>query len=511
MTPDAFQVAASWLRRYTDCIHSGDLPGLVSCFHPEGYLRDILIFTWNTRCLNGHENIAAYLIDTLPAAALTELQLDNRPGLTPEFGGFTVQLGPGKSEPAVSAGFTFLCKQGLGRGYFSLLLSDTGEWTALTVLMALAELQGHEEVLQDEGIYGGHTLAWSDVVREQREAVEKDPYVLIVGGGQTGLNVAAQFKQMKIKSLVIEKNQNLGDNWRKRYPTLSLHSPKASSTMLYQSFPRNWPVFAPRDKMADWLQQYARLQDIVVWTNSRLLPTPTYDDVSKRWTLIIDRNGSLVTLHPAHIIVAAGALGAAYIPSIGGSESFRGTTVHSTEYQGGGLFAGKRVIVVGAGNSAADICQDLCFNGAQSVTMIQRSGTTVVGISSARAILEYLWPDTLPTEVADFIVMAKPLGLMKRMEKATEAQVSERERETHTGLAEAGFNLITGKGLFSLFYEAYGGYCIGCFIGVDVGCAELIRSGQVRIKQGVEISGFAEDLVIFTDGSSLKTDVVIYA
>ncbi|KAF7353380.1 Flavin-binding monooxygenase [Mycena sanguinolenta] len=405
----------------------------------------------------------------------------------------------------ISAGFTFSCSIGSGKGYFSLVLTDPGEWKAVAVLMSLAEISGHEEWINEDGVYGGHTLAWTDVNTERCAAIEQNPHVLIVGGGQTGLNVAARFKHMNIPSLVVESNLRIGDNWRKRYPTLALHSPKKISEMSYQPFPITWPVFTPRDKIADWLESYVQSQDLVVWTDSRPLPNPTYDSATKRWTVIIERAGQHVTLTPAHIVVAAGALGAPKVPAIYNRDVFSGTIKHSSEYNGGKQFVGQRVVVVGTGNSAADICQDLSFNGAASVTMVQRSGTCVVACNTTRTLVECLYPDDIDVDVADFLMMAKPILLMQKAYGMMKEQFLEQENAMHQGLREAGLNLTTDKSIFWLFQQRYGGYWL------DVGCAELIRSGKVKIKQGVEIAGFAENSVVFTDESFLEADAVIFA
>ncbi|KAJ7491155.1 FAD/NAD-P-binding domain-containing protein [Mycena latifolia] len=498
------QIASSWLQRFGKSLETGDVAKTVSCIHPDGYLRDILVFTWNNRCLHGHPKTTVYLRDTLAAAAITQVKPDARPGLAPEYGPLTDHL----LLRAVSAGFTFTCAVGIGRGYFSLVCPDSdsnGEWKALVVMMTLEDIKGHEEIKEEEGVYGGHTLSWSDVKAERRKAIEANPHVLIIGGGQTGLNVAARFKQMGISSLVVETNPRIGDNWRKRYPTLALHSPKKINSLLYQSYPRTWPVFTPRDKMADWLEQYAQLQDLVVWTDARPLSYPVYDGAAKCWTVVVDHAGEHVTLNPAHIVVAAGVLGAPRVPIVRDKDIFRGTTLHSSEYQGGAPFAGQRVVVVGAGNTAADVCQDLTFHGARSVTMVQRSGTWVVSGSSARTLMERMYPDELEMDVCDLMAMARPLELMRRFDKEMEAQVMTQEIETHRGLREAGLNIVSGKSFLLLFYEKHSGFWL------DVGCAELIRSGKVKVKQGVELAQFNEDSVVFTDGSSLEADAVIFA
>ncbi|KAJ7486972.1 FAD/NAD-P-binding domain-containing protein [Mycena latifolia] len=495
-------IAEAWLQTFGAALATGDVPGVASCFTPDGWLRDILVFTWNNRTLRGRARVAEYLTDTLSAAPITSVNLDTRTHLTPEFRHIT------HAASGVSSGFKFDTAVGPGAGYFSLVEDSEGAWKALIVLMTLADIRGHEEAGPERGVYARHTIAWQDVHRERREAIERNPQVIIVGGGQTGLNVAARFRQMSIPALIVETTDRIGDNWRKRYPMLTLHTIKSHHCMLYQPYPENWPIYTPRDKLADWLEQYALSQDLVVWTNSRLLPTPTYDTATKRWTVVIDRAGTRVTLNPAHIVLATGALGAPIIPSIPDAHLFSGTDVHSEAYAGGKAFTGKRVLVVGAGNSSADICQDLSFHGAAEVTMLQRSSTCVVSVDSIARMLERIWPPDVPTDVADFKAKAMPFLLVRQIGTETTEHMWAQEAETHRGLREAGLSLTMGKdgeGLFPMVLERSGGYWL------DVGVADFIRSGRVKVKQGVEIARFTENSAVFTDGSSLAIDAVIYA
>ncbi|KAJ7164213.1 FAD/NAD-P-binding domain-containing protein [Mycena filopes] len=499
---DASAIATSWLQTFGTFLSCGDVPGTVSCFTPNGWLRDILTFTWNNRTLAGPARITAYLENTLAPAVITNLNLETRMDLTPVSGDVT------HAAQGVSSGFTFETVIGHGEGYFSLVQNPAGDWKALMVFMRLADIRGHEEAGAETGVYGGHTLAWQDVYRERREAIEQNPHVLIIGGGQTGLNVGARFRQMNIPSLIIETNKRIGDNWRKRYPTLTLHTIKTQHSMLYQPYPKNWPTFTPRDKLADWLEGYAVSQDLVVWTDSRALPTPTYDPSTKRWTVTIDRAGTQYTLHPAHIVLAAGTVGAPYTPPIPNADRFTGLSMHALAYVGGAPFVGKRTLVVGAGNSAADICQDLAFQDAASVTMLQRSSTCVVSVDNVARKLARMWPADVPTETADFKVEAMPYLLVREIGKATTAHMWAEEAETHKGLREAGLSLTFGKdgsGQYPMIYERFGGYWL------DVGLADYIRSGRVKIKQGVEIARFTETSAVFTDGTSVEIDAVIFA
>jgi hypothetical protein len=111
--------------------------------------------------------------DTLKPASITQVKLDTRANLTPEFGHIT------HAASGVSSGFTFETAVGPGQGYFSLVKNEAGEWKALMVFVTLADIRGHEESGPEKGVYGGHTLAWHDVHRERREAIETNPHVLI--------------------------------------------------------------------------------------------------------------------------------------------------------------------------------------------------------------------------------------------------------------------------------------------------------------------------------------------
>jgi hypothetical protein len=319
-SPDTSAIAASWLSNFSQAVSvPADVSAAVDCFILDGWLRDVLVFTWDTRTIHGHDALVNYLSSSLARAKMRDLKLSDeavlRPALDPRFS-------------AVAAGFTFSTPIATGKGHFALQRAGgaddaTEKWKALSVFVMLDDLKGHEENGAEDGVYGGHTISWTDVRQERRTFIESDPYVLIgvyiaavpdpgsrnfsaVGGGQNGLNVAARFKQMNIPALVIEATERVGDVWRKRYPMMTLHTIKHNHEMLYHPYPNNWPTYTPRDKLADWLEQYAISQDLVVWTNSHPVPTPSFDPATGKWTVVVSRNGSLVTIHPSHIVLATG-------------------------------------------------------------------------------------------------------------------------------------------------------------------------------------------------------------
>lgn len=229
--------------------------------------------------------------------------------------------------------------------------------------------------------------------------------------------------------------------------------------MLYQPFPKNWPFYTPKDKLADWFEQYVSSQDLIVWTNSRIQPVPSYDFNARQWTVVVDRNGTNVTLHPVHIVVATGGQGMPNIPEVPDEKIFRGISLHTSKYQGGRSFAGKHAVVIGAGNSSADICQDLVFHGAH-VTMVQRSSTYVVSLARTTEFVSDIWPEGVPTEIADFKFAALPLLLVKKFAVEDTNQLWIKDAKMYDELQKAGLQLnkgVDGGGQYSLLLERGGG------------------------------------------------------
>ncbi|KAF4593399.1 hypothetical protein EYR38_009113, partial [Pleurotus pulmonarius] len=498
---EAKEIASNWLNTFADQVYSGNVDGVASCFHPDGWLRDILVFTWDNRSLEGHDKIKSYLRETLSKPGVREIKVDERPHLEPYSGPVT------SAHQGVGFAFTFSTHIAHCRGYVRLIQApNSAKWNAISVQTEMENLKGHEEEAYELGIYGGHTLTWGSVKQSRRENIERNPYILIIGGGQTGLIVAARFKQMNLSAIVIEKTARIGDVWRNRYPTLTLHTPRNQHQLLYQPYPTTWPRFTPKDKLADWMEQYAVSQDLVVWNNSQVFPHPIYEPDTKTWRIQVNRNGQIIDLNPAHIVVASGTLGAPRIPAFDGQADFKGATIHTVDFHGGGSFRDKKVVVVGAGNSAADICQDLVHHGAASVTMVQRSSTCVVTAESIHAVVDAKWPDGVPTDISDFKSESLPFGLVRKLLAHSEQKMWDDHKAMHEGLTKAGLKLnmgINGAGLYSLLHERLG--------GMDIGCAQLIIDGKVRIKQGVEIARTSSDSVHFTDGSTLEADVIVFA
>ncbi|TJW28338.1 MAG: NAD(P)/FAD-dependent oxidoreductase, partial [Mesorhizobium sp.] len=100
----------------------------------------------------------------------------------------------------------------------------------------------------------------------EKEAAElgfvSQPYTLIIGGGQGGIALGARLRQLGVPAIIVEKNERAGDSWRRRYKSLCLHDPVWYDHLPYIDFPRNWPVFSPKDKIGDWLEMYTKVMEL---------------------------------------------------------------------------------------------------------------------------------------------------------------------------------------------------------------------------------------------------------
>lgn len=318
---------------------------------------------------------------------------------------------------------------------------------------------------------------------------------------------------LDVDTLVIDQNDRIGDNWRQRYHQLVLHDPVWFDHMPYISFPPHWPVFTPKDKLAEFFEAYAKLLELNVWT-STTLKAPTWN--GKQWSVVLERRNadntvSTRTVHPRHIIQATGHSGEKYTPPLTGLDSFKGDRIcHSSDFKGA-LHAnkGKKAVVIGSCNSGHDIAQDFYEKG-YDVTMVQRSTTCVISSEAITDIgLKGLYDeDGPPTEDADLWFWGMPAELLKTQQIGVTAIQNDYDREKITGLEKAGFkvdNGPNGAGLLLKYFQRGGGYYI------DVGASQLIIDGHIKIKQGVEISQVLAHGLKFADGTELQADEVILA
>jgi putative flavoprotein involved in K+ transport len=494
---------SSVLESLEGALRRSDTAAAVELFQPECYWRDLVAFTWNIKTMEGREQIAAMLDAQVGAIKPSKLKLAE------------------ESEPQADANgvtqgwITFETDVARGSGF--IRLKDGLIWTLLTTM---AELKGHEEPKGQKRPMGAEHGARPDRTswKENREAEldalgnSTQPYCLIVGGGQGGIGLGARLRQLGVPTVIIDKNERPGDAWRKRYKTLCLHDPVWYDHMPYLPFPDNWPVFTPKDKIGDWLEMYTKVMELNYW-GSTTCKSAQYDEAKGEWVVQVEREGRDITLRPKQLVLATGMSGKPNVPKFKGMDVFKGEQHHSSKHPGPDSYRGKKVVVIGANNSAHDICAALWEAGVD-VTMVQRSSTHIVKSDSLMELAlgdlysERAVASGMTTSKADLTFASIPYAILHQFQIPVFNAIRERDADFYGRLEKSGFMLDFGdddSGLFMKYLRRGSGYYI------DVGASELVASGKIKLKSGVDVVELKEHSVLLSDGTELDADVVVYA
>ena len=488
-----------WLAAFGAALERGDHAAATAMFDEDCYWRDLVSFTWNIKTMEGRDAIRAMLDATAPTA---------KPG------GWQIEGEATEANGVTEAWFAF--ETALARGRGQIRLKGDHCWTLLTTM---TELKGFEEAKGatrpkgvEHGVVKGRET-WAE--KRAREAAELggtvQPYVVIIGGGQGGIALGSRLRQLGVPAVTIDRHERPGDQWRKRYKSLCLHDPVWYDHLPYLKFPDNWPVFAPKDKIGDWLESYVKVMEVPYWSKSTVTKA-TWDDAAKEWTVHVDRDGEQVVLTPKQLVFATGMSGKARVPDLPGKDVFKGDQHHSSQHPGPERYAGKKAVVVGSNNSAHDICAALWEHGAD-VTMVQRTSTHIVKSDSLMEIaLGGLYSEEavaagVTTEKADMIFASLPYRILGGLQVPVYDAIRERDQDFYDRLEKAGFRLdwgYDGSGLFMKYLRRGSGYYI------DVGASELVANGDVKLAHG-QVDHLTEDSVVLEDGTTLPADLVVYA
>lgn len=506
-TADA--IFTSWVERFGLALETGDVSSLLKNFDTESYWKDFLSFTWEHRTFAGHGQIQQAFKDALGV-----------------FKPRSAVVSPGRAAPrimrrsakSVLEGF-FDFQTQFGRGTaFVRLLHDPADpmnpriWMLLT---SLQEMCGFEEEIGARRPTGNEYAMnttpnnWLDD-RERRQAFEdRDPEVLIVGAGHAGLILAARLGQMGVDALVVDKTARVGDVWRERYHSLTLHNESTANHMPYMRFPDTWPVWLSKDRLAGWLESYAEALELNVWTSTELV-NASYDEKQKTWTATLRRPGQADRIiRCPHLVMAIGVSGSIpHIPDVPGLKEFKGDVMHSSHYSRGRNYQGKRAIVIGTGNSAHDVAQDLYVNGADKVWMYQRSPTCVVSLEPSAAMVYKIYSEGPSVDDIDLITSAIPYPVLEQTYKFMSKRSGDLDKPMLDKLNQVGFETYFGRddtGFHMMYLRGEGGYYI------NVGCSELISNGDVGVIQHRDAERFVPEGLLMKDGSVIPCDVVVLA
>jgi putative flavoprotein involved in K+ transport len=496
--------ADSWIGRFGCALAGGDVKRIAGLFAKECHWRDILAFAWDLRTTSGATAIAQRMTDNLRHMSPRQMALapDRTPPRTVERAGIET----------VETFLRFETTVGPCNGVVRLV-REGGELRAWTLMTVLDEIHGHEDPANGgrwqnvdwKRNFGGEN--WLDRRRKARGYVDRDPAVLVVGAAQAGLTIAARLTLLGVDTLVVDREDRIGDSWRGRYHALTLHNETRVNHLPYMPFPRSWPVFIPKDMLANWFEFYVEAMELNVWTQTELV-SGHRDENAESWDVLLKRgDGTERRMRPRHIVFANGVSTTPVMPDLPGLDEFRGVVRHSGKYGSGLDWKGKRAFVLGTGTSGHDVAQDLHVSGAAEVTMIQRSPTLIVSLKEAQAPYA-LYDENIPFDDLDLLAISSPFPVYRHSHQRLTAKNREADKHLLEALERRGFRLTfgpDGTGWQIMYQSRGGGYYF------DAGCSQLIADGQVGFIQYADIARFGSDGVVMKDGSLRPADLIVLA
>lgn len=305
--------------------------------------------------------------------------------------------------------------------------------------------------------------------------------VLIIGAGAAGLSTAAALVRRGIHARVLEQDDSIGGSWARRYQCLKLHTIRRFSGLAYYPIPRDRPRYLSKDEYAAYLREYTEVLGLDVSFGEHV------DSVQKisgslggmDWEVVTNRG----TRRARSVVIATGMNAEGILPTWGGIDGFTGAVLHSSQYTSGAAYRGQNVLVVGLGNSGAEIAADLATHGATSISVSVRTIPPIV----TREMFKIL-----PVQL--FGIALTKVGMPRVIDRIGVA------------LRRVSIGDLTAYGLGQ---AAWGPFTAQRPAVIDTGFVEQLKQGRIVVRP--EIEHFDSTDVIYADGSREAIDVVIAA
>jgi cation diffusion facilitator CzcD-associated flavoprotein CzcO len=491
-----------WLTKFERSLKALDHNALDDLFIEDSHWRDLVAFSWNITPSDSRDSVVQTLLNEQPRVQAY---------------GFKIAEGRTAPRKVTRAGMEvieaiFEFETSFGRCAGILRLPAAQPEKAWVISTSLRELKGYEEPVGNsrpdgasKRTFGG--VSWAEKRAREQEYKDRDPAVLIVGGGHNGLAIAAKLGLLGVDALVVERSPKVGDVWRHRYSALALHNEIYLNHMPYMPFPSSWPKYLPKDMLGDWLEAYAVAMECNVWTSTTFVKG-RYDEEREEWSALVRRqDGSERVLRPRHIVFANGVVGEPKMPDAPGLSDFQGELIHAQGFTSGAPWRGKNVLVLGVGNSAHDIAQDLQGHGA-NVKMIQRGSVTVFSVKAASINHAIYYKEQLPIDDCDLIATSATAQVQLRGYKLAVQRMLEIDKDLLEGLSARGFKTDLGPeggGHQMRIRQNHGGYYL------NVGCSDLIVSGDIGVVQYPDIERFVPEGALMKDGTTEQADLIVAA
>ncbi|TDZ15099.1 putative indole-3-pyruvate monooxygenase YUCCA10 [Colletotrichum orbiculare MAFF 240422] len=473
-------------------LFSGDVIGETT-----SYWKDTLALTAHLRTFRGNRTIASALLELHDLRQVSTLQFAH-----------AQVLAASDDLKWVNCSFNFTTSSPKARCKGTLMLIPDGTglnghhgWKVWSMTTWLADFEDHPE---DEAILRQPSEPMSDSSSLSTE-------VLIVGGGNSGVLLAARLKALGVSFIVVDRNKKVGDNWALRYDCMRFHTYKSFCETPYISYDTPTNDGLTRDELATQLGIFAEAFDL----DRRILhaahvTSTKYDKEGGKWVATVAEENRERVITSRCVVLATGAgFSGANVPDIPGRELFKGISIHSTQFKNAEELVqtgAKSVVIVGSANTAFDVLGD-CYESGLKTTMIQRSPTYVVPMTYFAHPMSLGAYDVIPVEDADGVVNGGPLAIGGPLLALCHRLQALAEPNRYDNVRRAGFRVEdsqTGDLALTLVER-----CGGHFVDMGKGI-ELISTGQVGIRSGSVPAAYLADGLLLEDGSKVEADAIIW-
>ncbi|MFK7931860.1 MAG: flavin-containing monooxygenase [Saprospiraceae bacterium] len=302
---------------------------------------------------------------------------------------------------------------------------------------------------------------------------------LIIGAGPAGLAVAGRMRKASLDFTLLERTDKVGYAWHNHYDRLHLHTVKQYSNLPHLPFPDHYPLYVPKQQVAEYLEQYAAHFNIQPIFNREVISIKKMEN--HKW-LVGTKTGE--SYQTTRVIIGTGMNRLMNVPTFKGQEAFIGEITHSRKYKNAEPYRGKKVLVIGMGNTGAELALDLCENDAETYLSV-RSPVSIVPRDR----------NGQPIQVISKKLAKIPFNLGEWIGNII--------RRRHYGdLSAYGLQQLTDPPVKIL-------RTTGQSPVIDIGTIDAIKAGKIKVLGNIE--RFHKTGVAFKDGQSIDFDSIILA